>query len=122
MKPMMELEHFSKSHFRPDRDHIHDMNAPIPFSSAGISLPGGADPVALLEVGLRPPATGSGAWQALSAAEAGIMLPAYGVRRMIGQGGMGAVYEAVQRDLHRKVAINLLSPALAERPGLAGSR
>lgn len=115
----MELEHFSKSPFRPDHDDVHAMNHPTPFSSAGISLPGGADPVALLEVGLRPPVMGSGPWPALSAAEAGIMLPAYEVRRMIGQGGMGAVYEAVQRDLQRRVAIKVLSPALAETPGLA---
>ena len=84
------------------------------------NLPGGADPLALLEEGLRPVAAAQLAeWSALSVEEVAAMLPAYEVRRMVGHGGMGAVYEAVQRDLQRRVAIKLLSPALAETPGLA---
>ena len=84
------------------------------------NLPGGADPLALLEEGLRPVAEAQLAeWSALSVEEVAAMLPAYEVRRMVGHGGMGAVYEAVQRDLQRRVAIKLLSPALAETPGLA---
>lgn len=47
------------------------------------------------------------------------MLPAYEVRKLVGLGGMGAVYEAIQTDLQRRVAIKLLSPALADIPGLA---
>ena len=83
-------------------------------------LLGNADPLALLEEGLRPaPAVRPAEWTALSVEEVATMLPAFDVRRLIGHGGMGAVYEAVQRDLQRRVAIKLLSPALAETPGLA---
>lgn len=83
-------------------------------------LPGSADPLALLEEGLRPATSPARPeWSALSVEEVASMLPAYEVRRMVGHGGMGAVYEAVQRDLQRRVAIKLLSPALAERPGLS---
>lgn len=48
------------------------------------------------------------------------MLPAYEIRRVVGQGGMGTVCEAVQRDLQRRVAIELLSPAIWRMHGLAG--
>ena len=76
-------------------------------------LPGGADPMALLLEGLRPASGAARAvWAALSVEEVALMLPAYEVRRVVGQGGMGAVYEAVQRDLQRRVAIKLLSPSL----------
>lgn len=83
-------------------------------------LPGSADPLALLQEGLRPASALTGReWAGLSVEEVATMLPAYEVRRMVGHGGMGAVYEAVQRDLQRRVAIKLLSPALLERPGLS---
>ena len=83
------------------------------------SLPAGMDPLALLDVGLGP----SGADRArselaLSKEEVAAMLPAYDVQHQLGQGGMGAVYAAVQRDLQRRVAIKLLSPALANKAGL----
>ncbi|WP_367875268.1 protein kinase [Luteolibacter sp. Populi] len=86
----------------------------------GDSLPGGVDPLALLEVGLRPSMAAHGeTGPPLSVEEARAMLPAYEVQRMIGQGGMGSVFAAVQRDLQRRVAIKVLSPALAETPGLS---
>jgi serine/threonine protein kinase len=43
----------------------------------------------------------------------GTMLGRYEVRRQIGRGGMGAVYEAVHRDLKKRVALKVLSVALA---------
>lgn len=86
----------------------------------GDSLPGGVDPLALLQVGLRPStAAYVEAGPPLSLEEARAMLPAYEVQRLIGQGGMGSVFAAVQRDLQRRVAIKVLSPALAETPGLS---
>lgn len=87
---------------------------------SGFVLPGGADPLALLEVGLRPSAVAQGeTGPPLSVEEVGAMLPAYEVQRLIGQGGMGSVFAAVQRDLQRPVAIKVLAPALAETPGLS---
>ena len=43
----------------------------------------------------------------------GTTLGRYEIRRLIGQGGMGCVYEAQHRDLKKRVAIKTLLPALA---------
>jgi len=43
----------------------------------------------------------------------GTQLGRYEIRRLIGRGGMGCVYEAVHRDLKKRVAIKTLLPSLA---------
>ena len=43
--------------------------------------------------------------------------PKYRILNLIGRGGMGAVYLALDPELHRQVAIKCLPPHLAERPG-----
>lgn len=42
------------------------------------------------------------------------MLARYRIGRLLGQGGFGAVYEALQTDLNRPVAIKVLAPAFAQ--------
>ena len=38
----------------------------------------------------------------------------YRIERKLGQGGMGAVYEAVHETIERRVAIKVLNPQLAQ--------
>ncbi|MBP7950533.1 MAG: serine/threonine protein kinase [Verrucomicrobiales bacterium] len=49
----------------------------------------------------------------------GALLPEYEVQEMIGRGGMGAVYRAVQRKLARPVAIKVLPVEMGDAAGFA---
>jgi serine/threonine-protein kinase len=48
---------------------------------------------------------------------AGTELGRYQIVRLMGRGGMGAVYEGTHRDLKKRVAIKTLHPAVAAMPG-----
>lgn len=75
----------------------------------------GLDLGALLAEGLRAPAAPSpAAWDPPSPEALKGLLPGHEIIRLIGRGGMGAVYEARQVDLDRQVALKLLPPALNE--------
>ncbi|HEY2901204.1 MAG TPA: serine/threonine-protein kinase, partial [Polyangia bacterium] len=52
----------------------------------------------------------------LDALPPGTTLGRYEIRRLIGRGGMGSVYEALHRDLKKRVAIKTLLPTLAANP------
>ena len=69
----------------------------------------GLDPGALLARALRmaPPKHGL-TWTPSSPEELAALLPQYRIERLIGHGGMGAVFQGMQPDLERSVAIKLL--------------
>jgi serine/threonine protein kinase len=46
----------------------------------------------------------------------GLCVEQYFVTRKLGQGGMGAVYEAVHLQLQRKAALKVLRPRFAQNP------
>ncbi|HMF42285.1 MAG TPA: serine/threonine-protein kinase [Polyangia bacterium] len=55
---------------------------------------------------------GGGAWPIA----AGTMLGKYQIVRLVGEGGMGAVYEGLHAEIGKRVAIKVMSPALAAIP------
>ncbi len=93
------------------------MNDPLNPTPLNPDLVHGLKPDELFTAGLQAPQ--ESAWTVLTPEEVGMMLPALEISRIIGQGGMGAVYEGWQKDLRRRVAVKLLSPKLADTPGQA---
>src|SRR4030095_2353434 len=47
----------------------------------------------------------------------GTTLGKYNIVRLLGAGGMGAVYEATHNEIQKRVAIKVLSPLIAAVPG-----
>ena len=76
------------------------------MSAADPPLLGGLDPSGLLALGAD--AAGGAAWEPPSPAEVARLFPAWEMRRLLGRGGMGAVYLMHQPDLERDVAVKVL--------------
>ncbi|HEV7402281.1 MAG TPA: protein kinase [Chthoniobacteraceae bacterium] len=76
---------------------------------------GSLDPGELLARGLPTVQStfGQGPWIPPEPAELARLLPQYSIERLLGHGGMGAVYQGEQTALRRKVAIKLLPADLA---------
>jgi serine/threonine protein kinase len=95
----------------PDGDHIN----PGPDALSASSEFHGLDPGELFARGLHTvkPTVGASGWEPPTAEEAGRLLPQYRIEKLLGRGGMGAVYKGAQLTLDRTVAIKLLPAELA---------
>ena len=65
----------------------------------------------------RPGSSGSSGWASGHASEPRLpeQLGGYSISAMLGSGGMGVVYEAVQLRTNRPVALKVIRPGLASR-------
>lgn len=68
----------------------------------------GLDPAALFDMAATADNGGTQDWEPPSLEEASALFPKWQVRRLLGRGGMGAVYQMHQPDLDRDVAVKLL--------------
>lgn len=72
------------------------------------SLISGLDPAALFEMAGATEADAASDWKAPTPEEAALLFPQWRMIRLLGRGGMGAVYQMHQPDLDRDVAVKLL--------------
>ncbi|MDZ4405157.1 bifunctional serine/threonine-protein kinase/formylglycine-generating enzyme family protein [Prosthecobacter sp.] len=86
-------------------------------TQCGAELPAGGTnglcPACLMAEAMKPSGPKT-RWEPPTAEELAKLLPQYEITRMLGRGGMGAVYQGTQKSLDRAVAIKILSNDLEE--------
>src|SRR5688500_16690672 len=85
--------------------------------TAGAPDPSGANQAGNAQRPATVPRTGSGPMQPFDGSlSPGTRLGKYQIVRQLGQGGMGAVFEAVHTGIGKSVAIKTMNPALTSDP------
>ncbi len=77
----------------------------------------GLDPAELFARGMHSTAGGGGSWEPPTVEELAGIISGYEIIDILGRGGMGAVYQVFQPDLHRKCALKILPLEVSLEPG-----
>ena len=102
------------------RAEVAPSRAPDPAPESSLGQGGGGTIVTSLGVGRSgfPPGT-TGAFAAFQTLAPGMSIGTrYHIEAVLGEGGMGMVYRAVDRELSRTVALKVIRPELASRPDI----
>src|SRR5215470_17297434 len=104
-------------HLNPD-DTLYCVKCKAPFPGAGEMATLAAKPAQQTAGSFGDMATLAGGTPPPLMERGTVLAGRYELLEILGQGAMGAVYKAKDRELDRKVALKVIQPGLANSPGM----